>query len=116
MRYRDKNGQDWANIIDFLTIGRMRGEVGIAMSTGCAYTAAMANDERDREEEEALCPRCGLKLDRMMPGGVGIPTLSRTDNKAIVCAPCGADEASLWAHGLPVTPQSEWPVESAYKS
>ena len=48
--------------------------------------AAKEQDEQNRHEKTAVCPKCG-KLYR------GYPALSRVDNKTEICPECGTREA-----------------------
>lgn len=49
------------------------------------------------------CPRCKKAMSRY-------PALSRTDNKTLVCANCGLEEAiEMFTVGV-CAPQTVWPV------
>ena len=49
-------------------------------------TAAKEQDEQNRYEKTAVCPKCGKTY-------TGYPAMSRTDNKTEICPECGTREA-----------------------
>ena len=49
-------------------------------------TAAKEQDEQNRHEKTAVCPKCGKTY-------TGYPAMSRTDNKTEICPECGTREA-----------------------
>ena len=48
--------------------------------------AAKEQDEQNRHEKTAVCPKCGKTY-------TGYPAMSRTDNKTEICPECGTREA-----------------------
>ena len=48
--------------------------------------AAKEQDEQNRHEKTAVCPKCGKAYK-------GYPATSRTDNKTEICPECGTREA-----------------------
>ena len=48
-------------------------------------TAAKEQDEQNRHEKTAVCPKCGKAY-------TGYPAMSRTDNKTEICPECGTRE------------------------
>lgn len=49
-------------------------------------TAAKKQDEQNRHEKTAVCPKCGKTY-------TGYTAMSRTDNKTEICPECGTREA-----------------------
>ena len=49
-------------------------------------TAAKEQDEQNRHERTAVCPKCGKTY-------TGYPATSRADNKTEICPECGTREA-----------------------
>lgn len=50
------------------------------------------------------CPRCGGRMARLRN------SISRTDNKTIVCSACGRFEGLLVLYGGTLPPVTEWPI------
>ena len=48
--------------------------------------AAKEQDEQNRQEKNAVCPKCGKAYK-------GYPAISRTDNRTEICPECGTREA-----------------------
>lgn len=56
------------------------------------------------------CQRCGQVASYDDPFHRGFGAKSRTDNKTVICSPCGVDEAMQdFMRGQP-TPQCDWPI------
>ncbi len=60
-------------------------------------TAAKEQDEQNRRERTAVCPKCGKTY-------TGYPATSRVDNKTEICPECGTREA-LDAAGIDAAEQ-----------
>lgn len=53
-----------------------------------------------------LCPRCMKNLLQLN----GLDAVSRTDNRTLICSPCGTAEGMEdFLQGSPL-PQSDWPI------
>ena len=61
--------------------------------------AAKEQDEQNRHEKTAVCPKCGKTYK-------GYPVLSRADSKTEICPECGTREA-LNATGMEQAEQNE---------
>lgn len=62
-------------------------------------TAAKEQDEQNRHERTAVCPKCGKTYK-------GYPATSRADNKTEICPECGTREA-LDAAGIDAAEQEK---------
>lgn len=62
-------------------------------------TAAKEQDEQNRHEKTAVCPKCGKAY-------TGYPAMSRTDNKTEICPECGTRQA-LAAVGMEQSEQDK---------
>ncbi len=56
------------------------------------------------------CPRCHGRLRAYPTDGGAQPRAKLDDPGVTICADCGRDEAIRAAQGLPLPPQSAWPV------
>lgn len=57
-----------------------------------------------------LCPRCGGAVPNNERPGAYLGALSRTDNRTIICSPCGTEEALLDFATGELPDQIHWPV------